>query len=133
MQRSTVGRASARQSAKAAGLKPGLHHHNLSALNPLLKPTKLVVQTSWIILMRQVGSFEAKTHLAELLAAAEAGETITITRRGKPVARLVPAGGNLISRQGLREEVAQLRRDISASGGGMTMEEIIAAKNEGRR
>jgi prevent-host-death family protein len=35
--------------------------------------------------------FEAKTHLSELLELASRGEEILITRRGKPVARLVPA------------------------------------------
>lgn len=35
-----------------------------------------------------VGSYEAKTHLPRLLARVEAGETITITRHGKPVAVL---------------------------------------------
>ena len=34
--------------------------------------------------MRQVGAFEAKTHLSELLDAASRGETISITRRGGP-------------------------------------------------
>lgn len=37
-----------------------------------------------------VGAFEAKTHFSELLERAEAGEEITITRRGKPVARMIP-------------------------------------------
>jgi len=37
-----------------------------------------------------VGSFEAKTKLAELLDRVEAGETVTITRRGTAVAQLVP-------------------------------------------
>ena len=41
--------------------------------------------------METVGSFEAKTHLPQLLERVEHGETITITRHGKPVARLVPA------------------------------------------
>lgn len=41
--------------------------------------------------MATVGAFEAKTHFAQLLARAEQGEEITITRRGKVVARLVPA------------------------------------------
>jgi prevent-host-death family protein len=41
--------------------------------------------------MREVGSYEAKTHLAQLLEDVERGETITITRHGHPVARLVPA------------------------------------------
>ena len=37
-----------------------------------------------------VGSFDAKTHFSELLDRAEQGEEITITRRGKPVARVIP-------------------------------------------
>ena len=39
----------------------------------------------------RVGAFEAKTHFAQLLQRAERGEEIVITRRGKEVARLVPA------------------------------------------
>lgn len=43
-----------------------------------------------------VGAFEAKTHLAELLErVARRGKSITITRRGVPVARLVPVDGAL--------------------------------------
>lgn len=41
--------------------------------------------------MREIGAFEAKTHFSELLIAVEAGESITVTRRGKPVAILSPA------------------------------------------
>ncbi len=41
-----------------------------------------------------VGAYEAKTHLPQLLDRVEGGETITITRHGKPVARLVPASGD---------------------------------------
>ena len=41
--------------------------------------------------MMRVGAFEAKTHFAQLLQRAERGEEIVITRRGKEVARLVPA------------------------------------------
>jgi prevent-host-death family protein len=41
--------------------------------------------------MENVGSYEAKTHLPRLLERVEHGEIITITRHGKPVARLVPA------------------------------------------
>jgi prevent-host-death family protein len=40
--------------------------------------------------MINVGSFEAKTHLPRLLKDVEGGQTITITRRGRPIARLVP-------------------------------------------
>lgn len=39
----------------------------------------------------QIGAFEAKTRFGELLArVVEGGEAITITRRGIPVARLIP-------------------------------------------
>jgi prevent-host-death family protein len=37
-----------------------------------------------------VGLFDAKTHLSELIARAERGEEVIITRHNKPVARLVP-------------------------------------------
>ncbi len=40
--------------------------------------------------MDSIGSFEAKTHLSALLDRVAKGETITITKHGKPVARLVP-------------------------------------------
>jgi prevent-host-death family protein len=43
--------------------------------------------------MITVGAFEAKTKLSELLNRVEGGEEVVVTRRGKPIARLVPAGG----------------------------------------
>ncbi len=36
------------------------------------------------------GAFEAKTHLSSLLDRVARGEEVVITKRGKPVARLVP-------------------------------------------
>jgi prevent-host-death family protein len=42
--------------------------------------------------MRTVGAFEAKTHLSELLERVEHGEEFTITKHGKPVARLCTIG-----------------------------------------
>ena len=41
--------------------------------------------------MITVGAFEAKTHLSTLLDRVAAGEEVTITKHGKPVARLVGA------------------------------------------
>lgn len=41
--------------------------------------------------MKSVSVYEAKTHLSQLLVEVERGEVVTITRSGKPVARLVPA------------------------------------------
>ena len=41
--------------------------------------------------MREVQASEAKVHLLRLLDAVERGETVIITRHGKPIARIVPA------------------------------------------
>ncbi len=40
--------------------------------------------------MQAIGLFEAKTHLSEYVARAEAGEEVVIMRHHKPVAKIVP-------------------------------------------
>jgi prevent-host-death family protein len=47
-------------------------------------------QTSLKEAVMDVGAFEAKTHLPALLKRVAAGERITITRHGQPVAQLGP-------------------------------------------
>lgn len=42
---------------------------------------------------RVIGSYEAKTKLAELLRQVKAGKRFTITSRGEAVADLVPSAG----------------------------------------
>jgi prevent-host-death family protein len=37
-----------------------------------------------------IGAYEAKTHLPALLAKVEKGDSVIITKHGRPVARLVP-------------------------------------------
>jgi len=81
-----------------------------------------------------VGSFEAKTKLAELLDKVEAGETVTITRRGKAVARLVPAIVDTEERARRRALIEEIKRkrvgwDRGAKPGS-TIPELIKA---GRR
>jgi prevent-host-death family protein len=56
--------------------------------------------------MKTVGAFEAKTHLNELLRQVSEGETIRITRRGVPIAKLVPA------EEGERKDLEKLVREI---------------------
>jgi prevent-host-death family protein len=41
--------------------------------------------------MERIGIYEAKSRLSELVERAETGREVTITRHGKPVAKLVPA------------------------------------------
>ncbi|MCY0880056.1 MAG: type II toxin-antitoxin system prevent-host-death family antitoxin [Firmicutes bacterium] len=43
--------------------------------------------------MKRVGAYEAKTRLAELLKQVAEGETIVITKNGRPVACLTPPPG----------------------------------------
>ncbi len=45
----------------------------------------------------EVGSYEAKTKLPELLRGVQVGNRYTITLRGEPVADLVPAQGNKLA------------------------------------
>lgn len=58
--------------------------------------------------MRTLGAFEAKTHLSKLLDQVAAGEEITITRHGEPVAKLVPIA-SADKRADLRATIAAIR------------------------
>ena len=79
--------------------------------------------------MTEVGAFEAKTHLSRLLDQVERGETIVITRHGRPVARLTPVGG--LSRDDRRDAIAQLKELRKGQTlGGLSLRELI---DEGRR
>jgi prevent-host-death family protein len=83
--------------------------------------------------MITVGSFEAKTKLAELLDKVEEGEVVTITRRGKAVARLV-AANSAVGNEDMRKLVEQIKRSRvgrgKPAGPGTTIAELVKA---GRR
>lgn len=49
--------------------------------------------------MDRVGIFEAKSRFSELVERAEAGDEVTITRHGKPVAKIVPVRAKDVSAQ----------------------------------
>lgn len=78
--------------------------------------------------MKNVGAFEAKTHLNQLLQRAAKGETIGITLRGVPVAKLVPATGEKVEARELVAGIRQLRQ--GATLGKLSIRELI---NDGRR
>ncbi len=42
-------------------------------------------------MLKEIGSYEAKTKLPEILRLVASGESFTITNRGKPVADIVPS------------------------------------------
>jgi prevent-host-death family protein len=75
--------------------------------------------------MLEIGAFEAKNRLAALLDAVERGEEVTITRRGKPVAKLV-RHESAIDRSKAMEAAEQLRAmRKGVTLGGMTIKELI--------
>jgi prevent-host-death family protein len=77
-----------------------------------------------------VGAYEAKTHLSELLEKVEAGEEITITKHGAPVAKLVPVKKEVRP----EERVAAIDRIQKLAAGlsldGLKVKDLI---REGRR
>jgi len=77
-----------------------------------------------------VGAYEAKTHLSELLEKVEAGEEITITKHGTPVAKLVPVKKETSA----EERVAAIKRIQKLAGGlslrGLKVKDLLS---EGRR
>jgi len=87
--------------------------------------------------METVGLFEAKTHLSELVARAEQGEEVIITRHNKPVAKLVPiseVSPELVARRlQIFEELQAIGREIEKRGGPLSIEEILEWRDEGRR
>lgn len=42
-------------------------------------------------MLEEIGAYEAKTKLPEILRRVEAGEGFTITNRGKPIADVIPS------------------------------------------
>lgn len=83
--------------------------------------------------MTEVGAFEAKNKLSALLERAERGEEIVITRRGRPVAKLVPFQSAPGSEQArlAAERIRELARVMRR--GKFDWEEWKRYRDEGRR
>jgi prevent-host-death family protein len=80
--------------------------------------------------MREVQASDVKDHLAELLDEVERGETLIITRDGRPVARLEPETSR---RQAEIDEAIERIKALGKLNGPITVEEILSARDEGRR
>lgn len=79
----------------------------------------------------ELGTFEAKNRLSELLDMVERGEEVTITRHGKPVARLVAPEGDADRRERARQAVQRIRAmRKGVTLGGLKIKDLI---EEGRR
>ncbi len=62
--------------------------------------------------METVGVYEAKTHLASLLQRVAKGEVVTITKHGRPVAKLLPVAPAL-EPESVIQELRALRRGVT--------------------
>jgi prevent-host-death family protein len=86
--------------------------------------------TAKSVIMREVEASEAQAHLSQLLNDVEQGETIVITRHGRPLARLV---ADVTAR---RADAAAAVAEIKAlrkGSGRITVEELLSARDEGRK
>jgi prevent-host-death family protein len=85
---------------------------------------------NWLTLMayREIGAFDAKTRLSELLRDVERGERFTITHRGRAIADLVPSAG------GAPDAAAAVAAMLAFEGvQGVTDEDVADWIAEGRR
>lgn len=55
-----------------------------------------------------IGTFQAKTHFSEIIEEVQLGKEYTVTKRGKPVARIIP----FVEYKTSRTEVVQKLRDF---------------------
>ena len=76
----------------------------------------------------EIGSYDAKTKLSEILRRVEAGEQFTITNRGKPVADLIPSQSGSNQRvDGAIANILKAKKHIISS------EELSELKDKGRK
>ncbi len=80
--------------------------------------------------MREVKASEVQDRLPSLLDAVEQGETVVITRRGRPVARLVPAAA--ARPEGIADAIARLKA-LRAELPGLALEDLLDMRHEGHR
>jgi prevent-host-death family protein len=83
--------------------------------------------------MTEFGTFEAKNKFSELLDRVERGERVVITRRGKPVAELIPAVATEVRRRRAHEALQRARERAVKFGGHFDWQEWKKFRDEGRR
>ncbi len=83
--------------------------------------------------MQTIQASEAKTHFLRILDEVERGKSVTVTRRGKTVARIVPvAPSDEERREQIRRAMASIL-EIRKRTKPVSIEEILSARDEGRR
>ena len=80
--------------------------------------------------MKTIQASEAKAKFLRILEDVERGESVVITRHGKPVARLSPQPE--VDRERVERAMAEIR-EIRKRTKPVSLEEILSARDEGRR
>ncbi len=79
--------------------------------------------------METIGAYEAKTRLPHLLDRVVRGESLTITRHGKPVARLVPVATNRVRSREAARRILERRKQL----GRAPLAELMGTVHDGHR
>ncbi|GMU57445.1 MAG: hypothetical protein AMXMBFR33_65910 [Candidatus Xenobia bacterium] len=79
--------------------------------------------------MREIQASEAKTHLPQILDDVERGETVIITRHGRPIARLVPEAA--LRRDEIESAIESLIA-LRKRTGKISVKDLLSARDEGR-
>jgi len=83
---------------------------------------------------REVQASEAKTHLLQLLDEVERGETIIITRHGRPIARITrEADRRQREIDTALADIKELGQEIRRQHGPVSLEYIISSIHEGHK
>jgi len=77
--------------------------------------------------MREIGAFEAKNKLGSLLDLVEKGNEVLITRRGRPVAKLVPATTSFKLEKARRAAQGLLKASQGITLGKLKIKDLIGA------
>ncbi len=80
--------------------------------------------------MREVQASDAKAHLPQLLDDVERGETVVITRHGRPIARIVPEAH---FRQEEIDKAIEAIKALRKPTGKITGDELLSARHEGHK
>jgi prevent-host-death family protein len=80
-------------------------------------------------IMKTIQASEAKTRFLSILDDVERGETIIITRHGKPIAQIGPQVSE--DRERVKRAIKEMR-DLRERMGRLSVEEILSARDEGR-
>jgi prevent-host-death family protein len=83
------------------------------------------------MLNQQIGAFEAKTHFSQIINQVEGGADYVVTRRGKPVAKIIPFEKKQdMTFQEAVAEFKEIRKKYRGKPGSFNIREAI---EEGRR